>query len=54
MEEFPTEHFNEINRFLFLLFDFCKSAEAIIAQQAATKEIAELKEILKKEQRRKD
>jgi len=49
MTEFPTEEFNEINRCLFLLFDWCNSAEAIIAQQAATKSVAELKEILEKE-----
>jgi len=51
--EFPTEHFNEINRWLFLLFDWCRSDEAIRAQQAATKRVNELKEILKKEQQAK-
>jgi len=45
----PIEITNEINRLLFLLFDFCKTDEAIRAQQAATKYVNELKEILKKE-----
>jgi len=43
----PTEIINEINRLLFLLFDFCKTDEAIRAQRLATKRVNELKEILK-------
>jgi len=50
MDGSPTEHFNEINRYLFLLFDYCKTKESILAQQAATKRVAELKKVLKKEQ----
>ena len=52
MKEFPAEEFNEINRLLFLLFDWCKTDEAIRAQQAATKNVNELKEILEKEARK--
>lgn len=54
MVEFPTEQFNEINRHLLLLFEHCQTAEAVLAQQATTKQVAALKEILKNEQRQRN
>ena len=47
--EFPTNEFCEIERNLLLIFNWCKTDDAIRAYEAAVKRTRELRATLKKE-----